>query len=450
MLQPLNAIQQILRTAPGQYARSCIESALKQGVVRGLLVIEDRTGQTREYGQVGEENQRTVKLVVKDDAFWTRVYLSHGLGFSEAFMAGDVDVSSLKDVLNLYLDNEDTLQGLWTTMSMLREAASVAMVRLFGQSLSNAKLNVITGYDTSNAFFQSFLSPDMTYSSALWPESAGGIRGDLTPRGSLESDLEAAQRHKVAHLLSKARLRPGDRLLEFGSGWGALAIAAGKMGCEVDTITLSVNQKALAEERIEKEGLTGRVRVHLCDYRNLPAEFEHAFDGFVSVEMVEAVGYKYLPQYFQILDWALKPDRAAAIITATTQPENRYTVHQANDYARRYQWPNSFCPSATSFISTCAEATQGRFALESAEDFGIHYPRTLREWGYRLEKNWNEQTIAALVKDQPKLDNPEALAAFKRKWEYMYVYAEVGYARAYTSMHYFTFVRPGFVAAACD
>lgn len=172
-------------------------------------------------------------------------------------------------------------------MSMLREAASVAMVRLFGQSLSNAKLNVITGYDCSNDFFESFLSPDMTYSSALWPDSTGGIRGDLTPRGSHDADLEAAQRHKIAHLLRKARLRPGDRLLEFGSGWGALAIAAGKMGCEVDTITLSVNQKALAEERIEKEGLKGRVRVHLCDYRNLPAEFEHAFDGFVSVEMVE-------------------------------------------------------------------------------------------------------------------------------------------------------------------
>lgn len=143
----------------------------------------------------------------------------------------------------------------------------------------------------------------MTYSSALWPESLGGVLGDLNGHRH-ERDLESAQRHKIHHLLKKARVRPGHRLLEFGSGWGALAIEvawscyykhwiltwylqAAKMGCTVDTLTLSVQQKNLAEERVAAEGLTDRVRVHLMDYRNLPPEFEKAFDAFVSVEMVE-------------------------------------------------------------------------------------------------------------------------------------------------------------------
>lgn len=114
----------------------------------------------------------------------------------------------------------------------------------------------------------------------------------------------------------------------------------------VDTITLSTQQKLLADKRISEQGLQDKVKVHLVDYRHLPPEFEHAFDGFVSVEMVEvcllspwcsircwlnqnqAVGFKYLPRFFEILDWALKPDRACAVITATTQPESRYTVYQ--------------------------------------------------------------------------------------------------------------------------
>ena len=131
----------------------------------------------------------------------------------------------------------------------------------------------------------------MTYSSALWPDNLGGVRGDLEGRSS-DADLEKAQQYKIAHLLRKARVRPGDRVLEFGSGWGALAIAAGKLGCEVDTITLSPKQKAFAEARIAEEGLDGKIRVHLCDYRNLPPEFERAFDAFISVEMVEVCGMR--------------------------------------------------------------------------------------------------------------------------------------------------------------
>ena len=149
------------------------------------------------------------------------------------------------------------------------------------------------------------------YSCALWDDAEGGVRGDLIT-GPTDGDLEAAQLRKIHHVLKTARVKPGDRLLEFGTGWGGLAIevcdgtndrsssviltlnvqAAASYGCEVDTLTLSVEQKMLAEERVKERGLVGRVRVHLLDYRDIPKDFKHAFDAFVSIEMLEHVGSK--------------------------------------------------------------------------------------------------------------------------------------------------------------
>jgi cyclopropane-fatty-acyl-phospholipid synthase len=146
----------------------------------------------------------------------------------------------------------------------------------------------------------------MMYSCALWGPEEGGVRGDVdfqpststspaSSTGTLVCEptwqanaLESAQARKIDHVLAALRLRPGMRLLEFGSGWGALAIrAAQKYGVEVDTLTLSVEQKRLAEERIHAAGLVGRVRVHLMDYRETPSSWDGLFDAFVSVEMLE-------------------------------------------------------------------------------------------------------------------------------------------------------------------
>lgn len=100
------------------------------------------------------------------------------------------------------------------------------------------------------------------------------------------------------------------------------------MGCTVDTVTLSREQKAMTEQRAREAGVGERVRVHLCDYRKLPADFAGQFDAMVSCEMIEAVGIKYLHDYFRVMDWALKDDRATMVITATSQPEHRYTDYQ--------------------------------------------------------------------------------------------------------------------------
>ncbi|PIL24608.1 hypothetical protein GSI_12492 [Ganoderma sinense ZZ0214-1] len=150
------------------------------------------------------------------------------------------------------------------------------------------------------------------------------------------------------------------------------------------------------------------------------------------------------------MDWALKEDRATMVITATSQPEFRYTDYQPNDFARHYHWPNCHLPSATSLPNSVQEAVPGRFVFHHLEDHGIHYPRTLREWARRLDQNFKGEVVEELQERYPQLCDPDNLAAFKRKWHYMFVYAEVGYARSYTALNCWTFTRPENVAEICS
>lgn len=162
----------------------------------------------------------------------------------------------------------------------------------------------------------------MTYSCAVWPTETGGVTGDLdnpaARAAALQAgrdELETAQLAKLHAIIDRAQLSPGDRVLEIGSGWGSLAIeAVNRSGCVVDTLTLSVEQKVLAEERIAAAGLSDKITVHLLDYRSLPESWHHQFDRVVSIEMIEAVGKEFLDGYFTVLDQALRKDRGLAVI----------------------------------------------------------------------------------------------------------------------------------------
>ncbi|KAI0782513.1 CFS1-like protein [Irpex lacteus] len=436
------------------YARWCLLQSLEYGLKRGSLTIYEGDRVYHFGDKDGLKNRTGPAAVIKvqNPNFWSRIYTGHDLGLAEAYMHGDflATPNEAKDVLDLWIANRKSLDSIWSVSSWTLHKLSAFYTFLFGQSISNARLNVITGYDVDNQFFYKLLGSTVQYSSALWPSHiGGGVRGDL--EGSWgPDDLDKAQTYKLQTVLRKVRARPGDRILEFGTGWGSMAIEAAKLGCTVDTLTLSREQKAGADERIRKLGLQDKITVHLLDYRNLPRSFEHQFDAFISMEMIEHAGAKWLPTYFKIVDWALKPDRAAAFITATCTPDWRFTLYQTEDYARKYHWPNTFCPSPTYLATVAAKSWPGKMALESIEDCSEHYPRTLREWSRRLQANWGPEMTASLIDRHPDLSDPESLAIFKRKWEYLFFYAEVGYARAYTHYTHFTFARPTNPAVLCD
>lgn len=385
-----------------------------------------------------EKHPRTVHLRVLNDNFWMRVFFTGDLGFSEAYMTGEVQTEDLQGVMKLWLDNQSTMSSMSSGLGRLHSMLSSMSNAFFGQTRSQARLNAIASYDQSNDLFRAFLSQEMMYSCALWGHGEGGVDGDIIA-GPTPGDLEAAQLRKIRHVLNKARVRPGHRVLEFGSGWGGLAIEAARTyGCEVDTLTLSVEQKALAEERVRIAGLEGRVRVHLMDYRDIPAEFEHAFDAFVSIEMLEHVGSQHYHQYFKLVDFALKPNNATVVVSSSTFPESRYSGYQAEDFMRKYMWPNSCLPSATALIQAANSASAGRFTLEGVENHAAHYPRTLRTWGRRLNENLRQEVISAT---HPALLDPVEYAVFKRKWEYLFVYAAEGFTGGYITCHMLTFIR---------
>ncbi|KAF8883404.1 cyclopropane-fatty-acyl-phospholipid synthase [Infundibulicybe gibba] len=429
------------------FARNSILSVLEDAITNGHLTISDPEG-THYYGRY-QKGCNDVHLKIVNDNFWLRIMLSGDLGFSEAYMIGDVEVQDLKSAMNLWLENQ---AGMEDTLSSAVARVSSAISGLYnsflGQTRSQARLNAIASYDQSNNLFKAFLSKEMMYSCALWDDAEGGVRGDLVS-GPFPGDLEAAQRRKIHHVLRKARVQPGHRILEFGSGWGGLAIeAAISFGCEVDTLTLSIEQKTLAEERINAAGLQDRIRVHLLDYREIPAEFEKAFDAFVSIEMLEVTCWcQTYNTYFKLVDFALKASGATAVVSASTFPESRFSGYQAEDFMRRYMWPNSCLPSATALITAAQISSQGRFTLEGVENHAAHYPRTLREWGRRLENNLSQELIS---KDYPALRDHADYDAFKRKWQYLFAYAGAGFAKGYITCHMLTFIRQNDTPERCD
>jgi cyclopropane-fatty-acyl-phospholipid synthase len=136
-------------------------------------------------------------------------------------------------------------------------------------------------------------------------------------------ELFGAQMRKLDHIIRKAKIQEGHRVLEIGSGWGSMAIRIAQRipGTTIDTITLSAQQRSLAQQKIAAAGLSHRIRVHLMDYRSMPPEWEGAFDRLISIEMLEAVGSEFFETYWKIVDWALKPRTGAGVVQVITIPE---------------------------------------------------------------------------------------------------------------------------------
>ncbi|KAI9056782.1 S-adenosyl-L-methionine-dependent methyltransferase [Trametes sanguinea] len=430
-------------------ARAAVHHVLQSSVHTGHVDVVEHDGTLIRFGEADDASAgsklrpRHGQIIIHDETFWLRVFVSYDIGFSEAYLNGEVESPDLKELFNassIYIDNYQHFAASSTRIVHVLGSLKEMLTLRFGHSLSKAIENVAV-YEASNELYQAFLSEDMMYSCPIWDDLEGGIRGDEEGKRR-KGDLESAQRRKIEYILCKARLRPGDRVLEIGSGWGAMAIAAARTGCTVDTLTLSVEQCNLARQRVREAGLEDRVRVHLMDYRQMPPEFEKAFDACISVEMLEAVGDRWMPTYIKQIDWALKDDRATVVLTASTYPDGGRAALSSNNFARKYHWPNCVLPTATSLIIAFSDTLHGRFSLESVDNFGTHYPRCLREWGRRFEENWTPRLVQSLQDRHPSLKHERNLQIFKRRWQYMFLYGEVGFSRGWLSLNCWTFVRP--------
>ena len=216
--------------------------------------------------------------------------------------------------------------------------------------------------------------------------------------------------NRMARLCDQLALTPGDHLLEIGTGWGALAeYAARHYGCRVTTTTLSREQHRWATERMARAGLQDRVEVLLCDYRDLRGEY----DKLVSVEMIEAVGQRYLPAFFRTCQARLRPGGRMALQAITIQDQRYRDYSKSVDFIQRYIFPGGFLPSITAMSELMTRHTD--FVVRNLFDMGPDYARTLAHWRQRFTHAW--QDIEKLGFDE----------RFRRMWLYYFGYCEAGF-----------------------
>jgi cyclopropane-fatty-acyl-phospholipid synthase len=271
--------------------------------------------------------------------------------------------------------------------------------------------------------FAAFLSPDMTYSSPIWlPKS--------NPKSENET-LYDAQIRKLDRFIDNTHMKGSDHVLEIGTGWGSFAMrAVHRTGCKVTSLTLSIEQKELAEERIREAGMSDNITVLLCDYRSLQAPASGAFDKIVSIEMLEAVGKEYLVTYFKCVDRLLKKDGGIACFQCITMPDGRYEAYaKSDDFIRRYIFPGGHLPAVSELVSSIQTASGGSLVVDSVENIGPHYAKALRLWRESFLENWSGTIKPQLIKEKADQGmDDEGAEVFKRKWDYYFRYSEAGFS----------------------
>ena len=265
-------------------------------------------------------------------------------------------------------------------------------------------------YDISNAMFEAFLSDDMTYSCPIWALES--------PTKPSQESLQSAQERKLQYFIDAVKLKPTDHVLEIGTGWGSFAIAAVRQtGCRVTSLTLSREQKELADDRIAQAGFTDRIEVLLCDYRALPMPREGPYDKVVSIEMLEAVGREYLNTYFECIDKLLKPEGGIACFQCITIPETRYEAYaRGEDFIRKYIFPGGHLPAVSQLVKSIETGSKGTLVVDNILNIGGHYAKTLRLWREKFEQNFEECISPALLNEHEGMKKAD-VELFKRKWQ---------------------------------
>jgi cyclopropane-fatty-acyl-phospholipid synthase len=350
---------------------------------------------------------------------------AHGLiGFGEAYQTGAWDADDLAAVLGAFARRVTDLVP--RPLQRLRSFYVARFPAGEDGSRTNAQRNIERHYDLSNDLFETFLDASMTYSSAMYgpAAAAGGYQPDPAA-----STLYEAQLRKIDSVLDAAAVREGSEVLEIGSGWGALAIRAARdRGARVTTLTLSREQKELADRRIAEAGLGDRIEVRLADYREVgPPRGRTGYDAVVSVEMIEAVGERYWPAYFTTIDRLLAPGGRVAVQAITMAHQRMLATRSTYTWIQKYIFPGGLIPSVKAIENVVRTNTALR--LVRRLDFGEDYARTLRTWRERFEEQWPR--VAGLGFDE----------AFHRTWRFYLAYCEAGFESGYIGVSQLTFAR---------
>ena len=383
------------------------------GLQHGQLIMDDLYGRVV-LGEADSHSDPLAHIVVSDPEFYRAVAASGSVGAGAAYMDGLWRCEDLVSLVRLLVRNRAHLDGLESGIARLGGWLLRAWHASRRNTRTGAARNIAAHYDLGNDFFALFLTPDLMYSSALW---AGE-----------EDTLESASTRKLQAICRKLDLKAGDHVCEIGSGWGGFAMyAAEHHGCYVTTVTISRQQHAFLMRRLQERGLDDRVEVLLKDYRELSGQF----DKVVSIEMIEAVGARYLETYFTKVSGLLSPG-GRALIQAITIEDHRYAQALASvDFIKRHIFPGSFIPSIQALLTAKMGACP--LQLTHLEDFGDSYARTLNAWRTRFLQSL--PAVRALGFDE----------RFIRMWEFYLAYCEGGFLERAIGVAHLVFEKPRFV-----
>lgn len=379
-------------------------------IADGALRIEDGA-ERLQFGALTARCQLSATVRVHDPRFYTELAFGGSIGAGEAYMSGYWSTDDLTAVMRVLISNMSVVDGMEGGLARFGAPLRKALHWAAHNSRRGSRRNISAHYDLGNEFFRTFLDPTLMYSAAIFERTG--------------MSLEKASLAKLDRICRRLELKPVDHLLEIGTGWGAMALhAAGHYGCRVTTTTISREQYELARERIDAAGLADRITLLQEDYRDLRGQY----DKLVSIEMIEAVGYRYYDAYFRQCGALLKPD-GMMLLQAITIADQRYeSARNAVDFIQRHIFPGSCIPSVTVITDAVTRVTDMR--LVDLLDIGVHYATTLRCWRENLFANL-EQVRA--------LGYPEE---FIRMWEFYFCYCEGGFIERVIGDAQMLFIKP--------
>lgn len=373
----------------------------------GQLIVELPNGAEQRFGDRSEP----VRIIVRNEAFFSKLLYGGSIGLGEAWTDGDWDSPHLTKILELFIHNLQPLEQSGLGSNLLKRSINFMQHCRNRNSVRGSKRNIHAHYDLSNEFFELFLDPEtMMYSSALFT--------------SPNEPLSTAQLNKIHCLIDLADIQPQHHILEIGCGWGGFAIeAARRTGCRVTGITISEEQYSYARNRVEAAGLSDRIDIKRCDYRKL----QGAFDRIISIEMLEAVGHAYYGTYFATCDQLLKPG-GRMVLQVITIPDQRFKSYRRNpDWIQKHIFPGGMLPSITELAK--AITTSSSLTINHLHNFGPDYAETLRRWNQMFQSKTNE--LESLGFD----------ATFRRKWSYYFSYCEAGFSTRFTNNLHLVLIR---------
>lgn len=391
-------------------AQGKLAIGLMERLQHGRIDIVFPDGQRAHYGNPRSEERADLQLVN-----WNVVAAlkSGDIGFAESYIAGDWTTSDLAQLLSFFIHNREAAEKMFYGTMIGRVAYRLRHL-LNRNTKARAKKNVHAHYDLGNEFYKLWLDPTMTYSSAWLQDAPGGAHSPIS-----DDEFAGGQQAKYQRVLDQLALPPSARVLEIGCGWGGFAETAGAAGHKVTGLTLSREQHAYAQTRLQAGDVSADLR--LQDYRDENGRY----DGIASIEMFEAVGEAYWPSYFASMRRCLKPAGRACVQTIVIADELFARYRVGTDFIQQYVFPGGMLPSPSAFK---AQAASAGLKVIDEHAFGRDYARTLATWSQRFMARLAE--VRALGFDD----------RFVRIWQFYLAYCEAAFARKNTDVVQYTLV----------